>query len=796
MPGSADRLRLDVEGMTCAACSARIQRVLERTEGVSSANVNLMTNTAAVEFDPTVTGPGQLIAAVEKAGYGARVPLPAHAHAPHVSHDHVAGVSPWIPLAAFGVAMVISMLLDAVPGASAHGASDPLMHLMRPVTTLLHRWIPGAASVSAPAWRWLLLALTLPVVLVHGRHFYVRAWAAARHGAADMNTLIALGTGAALLFSIATTVAAGWFERQGVTPAVYYEAVIGIIALIVTGQWLEERAKGRASAALDRLLALRPQTVRVVRQGGDVELPIGELTTGDEFRVRPGESIAADGVILDGQGTIDESMLTGEPVPVERRTGDEVTGGTVNRTGALRVRVVRSGADSVLARIIRLVREAQETRAPIQRLADRIAGVFVPVVVLIAMVAAAVWYFAGPEPRLLNALVAAVTVLIIACPCAMGLAVPTAVMVGTGRGAELGILIRGGEAIERGEKIDLALLDKTGTVTEGRPRVTGVTLATGSPVDRDNLLALAAAVEQASEHPLADAVLAAVPDQTPIPEVAGLDVSVGRGIAGTVAGRRVAIGNAEFMHASGVITTELDGRAAAEAALAATPVFIAVDGALAGMLAIADPVRPTSAEAIRTLRSRGLQVVLLTGDRRDTADAVARQVGIITVEAQVSPDRKLDVVRKYQEQGHRVAMVGDGLNDAPALAQADLGIAMGGGTDVALETASVTLLRNDLRGAGDALALVRQTMRVIRQNLGWAFVYNIICIPVAAGVLYPAFDLRLTPTMAAAAMALSSVSVVANSLRLRRFNVPSGSPGSAHHSPFTAPAVEGTAHVH
>ena len=762
--------------MTCAACSARIQRVLERTEGVSSANVNLMTNTAAVEFDPTVTGAGELIAAVENAGYGARVPLPAHAH--HAaSHDHAAGVSPWIPLAAFGVAMVISMLLDAVPGASAHGVADPLMQLMRPVTALLHRLIPGAASVPAAAWRWSLFVLTLPVVLVHGRHFYVRAWAAAKHGAADMNTLIALGTGAALLFSIATTVAPGWFERQGVTPAVYYEAVIGIIALIVTGQWLEERAKGRASAALDRLLALRPQTVRVVRPGGDVEVPIAELNMGDEFRVRPGESIAADGLILDGQGTIDESMLTGEPLPVERRAGDEVTGGTVNRTGALRVRVLRGSANSVLSRIIRLVREAQETRAPIQRLADRLAGIFVPVVVLVSIAAAVTWYAVGPEPRLLNALVAAVTVLIIACPCAMGLAVPTAVMVGTGRGAELGILIRGGEAIERGDKVDLVLLDKTGTVTEGRPRVTGVMLAAGSPVDRGTLLALAAAVEQASEHPLADAVLAAVPEGSPIPEVAGLDVSVGRGIAGTVAGRRVAIGNAEFMRAGGVITTELDGPAATEAALAATPVFIALDGALAGMLAIADPVRLTSAEAIRAIRSRGLQVVLLTGDRRDTADAVARQVGIIAIEAQVSPDRKLEVVRKYQEQGHRVAMVGDGLNDAPALAQADLGIAMGGGTDVALETASVTLLRNDLRGVGEALALVKQTMRVIRQNLGWAFVYNIICIPVAAGVLYPAFGIRLTPTMAAAAMALSSVSVVANSLRLRRFAAVGASPG-------------------
>ena len=776
--------------MTCAACSARVQRVLERTHGVSGANVNLMTKTAAVDFDPDVTSPEGLVAAVESAGYGAIVDpesVPAthhHAHHDHAAapgpaaasapasgrvHQHSAGVAPWIPLAFFAVAMVVSMLLDGAPGGSAHRLTDPLMHVMQPFTRLLQRWIPGAAAVPASAWRWTLLALTLPVVLVHGRHFYVRAWSAAKHGAADMNTLIALGTGAALLFSIATTIAAPWFERQDVAPAVYYEAVIGIIALIVTGQWLEERAKGRASAALDRLLALRPHAVRLVRAGGDVEVPIAQLAAGDEFRVRPGESIAADGVIVDGQGAVDESMLTGEPVPVERGVGDEVVGGTVNRTGALRVRVSRIGADSVLSRIIRLVREAQETRAPIQRLADRLAGIFVPVVVLIAIGAAMAWYFAGPEPRLLNALVAAVTVLIIACPCAMGLAVPTAVMVGTGRGAELGILVRGGEAIERGEKIDLVLFDKTGTVTEGRPRVTAVAMAAGSPVDRDALVTFAAAVEQASEHPLADAVLTAVPAGGTLPQVAALEIAVGRGIAGTVSGRRIAIGNADFMHSIGVITTELDAVASEHAALAATPVFVAVDGALGGMLAIADPVRATSAAAIRALRARGLQTVLITGDRRDTADAVARQVGITAVEAQVSPDRKLDVVRKYQEQGHRVAMVGDGLNDAPALARADLGIAMGGGTDVALETASVTLLRNDLRSVAEALALVRQTMRVIRQNLGWAFVYNIICIPVAAGVLYPVFGIRLTPTMAAAAMALSSVSVVTNSLRLKRF---------------------------
>lgn len=769
--------------MTCAACSSRIQRVLEQTPGVSTANVNLMTNTAAVEFDPAVASQEALIKAVEGAGYGAAVaqdPMAnAHAHHHHAAaasapsapvhvHDHGTGRAPWVPLIAFAAAMLMAMLLEGAPGGHTHD-TDPLMRLMQPLTALLQQVIPGVASVTAATWRWILLALSLFVVLRYGRHFYVRAWSAAKHGAADMNTLIALGTGAALLFSIATTVAAPWFAARGVAPAVYYEAVIGIIALIVTGQWLEERAKGRASDALNRLLALRPQVVRVIRSNGEAEIPIAELVTGDEFRVRPGESIAADGVILEGRSTIDESMLTGEPVPVDRTVGESVVGGTVNRTGALRVQVTRIGADSVLARIVRLVREAQETRAPIQRLADRISGIFVPIVVAIAIVAAVIWYFIGPEPRLLNALVAAVTVLIIACPCAMGLAVPTAVMVGTGRGAELGILIRGGEAIERGEKLDLVLLDKTGTVTEGHPRVIATEMVPGTAVPQAQMILLAAAVEQASEHPLADAILAAVPDGAPLPDVTDLTVGVGLGIAGNAGGRRVVIGNAAWLEQQGILTVALDTVASRHAADAATPVFIAVDGALAGLLAIADPVRATSQQAIQQLRERNLDVVLLTGDRRDTAEAIARRVGITQVEAQVSPDRKLEVVRKYQGEGKRVAMVGDGLNDAPALAQADLGIAMGGGTDVALETASVTLLRNDLRGVATGLRLVKETMKVIRQNLGWAFIYNIICIPIAAGVLYPAFGIRLTPTMAAAAMALSSVSVVFNSLRLKRY---------------------------
>ena len=775
----AVRQRLDIGGMTCAACSARVQRALERTEGVDQAAVNLMTNSAAITYDPGRTSPQQLIAVVERTGYEARLPAdesaaarPAtHAHA-H-DHDHAeatlarkAGVS----LAVFVISMLLSMVVAEAPHGGRNVADDVLMRLMHPLTALVLA-IPGVAAVSPGAWRMLLLLLTIPVVFWAGRHFYVRAWSAIRHGGADMNVLIALGTGAAFLFSVATTFFADWFIGHGLEPAVFFEAVSGIISFILLGNFLEERAKGRASDALKRLMQLRPATVRVLRGGAELDIPVEELRPGDEFRVRPGESIAADGVVVEGRSTLDESMLTGEPVPVARTAGERVVGGTVNRTGALRVRVTRVGADTVLARIVRLVREAQETKAPIQRTADRVAAVFVPVVVVIALLAGAAWLAWGPAPAYLHALVAVVTVLIIACPCAMGLAVPTAVMVSTGRGAEMGLLVRGGEALQRAEDIDVVLLDKTGTITEGKPQVVETMLAPSRPAavpDAWWLLRFAAAIERASEHPLAEAVVNAT-GNVDLPPAEDIEILVGRGVTGQVEGHRVAIGSEAMLAALGVDATSLESRARAARAQGATTVFVAVDGALAGVLAIADPIRATSADAVRRLTDLGLEVVLLTGDRRDTAEAVARQVGITRVDAEVSPEHKLDVVKRHQAEGRRVAMVGDGLNDAPALAAADLGVAMGGGTDVAMESASITLMRSDPRGVAQALALTRRTMRTIRQNLGWAFIYNIICIPIAAGALYPAFGIRLTPTLAAAAMALSSVSVVTNSLRLRGF---------------------------
>jgi len=778
MPATTDtvRQRLDIGGMTCAACSARVQRALERTDGVDQAAVNLMTNSAAVSYDPARTSPQQLIAVVERTGYEARLPADEFTTArDHDAHEHAHAATSLKRKAAFAlVVFIVSMLLSMVIAESPHAgraaADDILMRLMHPLTVAVLA-VPGVRAVPAEAWRVVLFLLTLPVVFWAGRHFYVRAWSAVRHGGADMNVLIALGTGAAFAFSVVTTLFPGWFVAHGLEPAVYYEAVSGIIGFILVGNYLEERAKGRASEALRRLMTLRPATVRVLRGTAEVDIPMEQLRPGDEFRVRPGESIAADGVVMEGRSTVDESMLTGEPLPVVRGVNDRVVGGTVNRTGALRVRVLRVGAETVLARIVTMVREAQETKAPIQRVADRVAAVFVPVVIVIALAAGLAWLVWGPPPSYLHALVAMVTVLIIACPCAMGLAVPTAVMVGTGRGAELGLLVRGGEALQRAEGIDVALLDKTGTITEGKPRVVETFMAP-TPVaaapDAWWLLRFAAAIERASEHPLAEAVVNAV-GNADLPPALDIEIHVGRGVTGHVEGHHVAVGSEALLASRGVRVDELEEPARAARARGATTIFVAVDDALAGVVAVADPVRATSAEAVRDLERLGVEVVLLTGDRRDTAEAVARQVGIRRVGAEVSPERKLEVVRRYQAEGRRVAMVGDGLNDAAALAAADLGVAMGGGTDVALETASVTLMRGDPRGVAQALALTRQTMRIIRQNLGWAFVYNIICIPIAAGALAPAFGLRLTPTLAAAAMALSSVSVVSNSLRLKGF---------------------------
>ncbi len=769
---------IPVTGMTCAACSGRVQRTLEKTPGVAAANVNLMTGAATVSYDPDVTSPEQLVETIRATGYGAELPLPEEATEDLLGAQDEARAKEERELrrkfAVAAVAAVLTMVFSIPLAEMGRAMTDPLMRVMLPLSRGLRHLVPAVDRVSADGWRYALLVLTLPVVGWAGRQFYTRAWAAFRHHSADMNTLIAVGTGAAFLFSAAATLADDWLTARGVEPHVYYDAVTWIIALILLGNLLEARAKGRTSGAIRRLIGLRPTTARVMRSGREEEIPLAALRAGDEVLVRPGEKIPADGVILDGTSHVDESMLTGEPIPVAKGPGDPVVGATLNRNGAFRFRAERVGRDTVLSRIIRLVQQAQGSKAPIQRLADRISAVFVPVVLSIAIVTFVVWFDFGPAPAYLHALVSAVTVLIIACPCAMGLAVPTAVMVSTGRGAELGVLIKGGEPLERSQAIDTVVFDKTGTITEGHPAVRSVELApegdrTAVPDER-RLLALAAAVERLSEHPLAEAIVAEADRHGAEPvRATEFESRTGRGVMGNVEGRAVAVGNAALLRELGVDPDPGASRADALAAQGQTPMHVAVDGRLAGLIAVADPVKPTSRAAIEELRRLGLETVMLTGDNRRTAESVAREVGMSRVIAEVHPDKKLAEVRRLQEEGRVVAMVGDGLNDAPALAQADVGIAMGTGTDVAMEAGAVTLMRGDPMGVVTAIGLARRTMRVIRQNLFWAFIYNVVGIPVAAGVLYPALGLRLTPTMAAAAMAVSSVSVVSNSLRLRRF---------------------------
>jgi len=586
-----------------------------------------------------------------------------------------------------------------------------------------------------------------------------------------MNTLIAVGTGAAFLYSIVATVAPGFFVARGVAPDVYYEAVIIIIALILTGNAFEARAKKRTSTALRALVNLRPKTARVVRAEQEIDVPVEQVTSGELVVVRPGETVPTDGEIVAGESAVDESMLTGESLPVAKRASDRVIGGTMNRTGAFRYRATTLGSDSVLAQIVKLMRDAQGSRAPIQRLADRISAIFVPVVISLAILTFVAWFITANEAPAVRAFAAAVAVLIIACPCAMGLAVPTAVMVSTGKGAELGLLIKGGEALQQAGRITTVVLDKTGTVTEGRPSVTDVAIADGAPdgaTDMLSLLRLAASLEKSSEHPLADAIVRRAKDRrlalTDATEFAALS---GRGARGVVDGVQLLIGNHALLTEQGVDASSLRGRADSLATEGKTPMFVAANGTLAGLIAVADPIKASSREAIAQMHRMGLEVVMLTGDNQRTADAIARQAGVDRVIAGVLPDGKVAEIERLKGEGKIVAMVGDGINDAPALAAADIGMAIGTGTDIAVEAADVVLMRGDLRSVVQAIQLSRRTMRTMKQNLFWAFIYNVIGIPIAAGALYPAFGLLLSPILASGAMAFSSVSVVANSLRLR-----------------------------
>jgi Cu+-exporting ATPase len=774
-PGQLDEVTFGVGGMTCAACQARVQRVLERHPGVSGATVNLMMANAAVRFDPASATIDDLLAAVRGTGYSATPPATErNALAEQDEQDQaqreefrllkrkaiVAGL-------AGVVAMVASMPLMTI-GAHGLGEADRVMAwVMAHLDPVLRGGLPFLYEVPTAVLSWGLLALTLLVMLWAGRHFYVRAWAAFRHHGADMNTLIAVGTGAAFGWSVLATVAPQLFLSRGVAPDVYYEAVILIIAFILTGNAFEARAKRQTAAALRALAELQPPVARVQRGEVEVDIPVAEVRPGDLVVVRPGERVPVDGEVVHGESAVDEAMLTGESLPVPKGAGDRVIGATVNGTGALRIRATTLGADSVLARIVGLMRDAQSSRAPIQALADRISAVFVPVVLSLAIATFVVWFVLADAAPAVRAFAAAVSVLIIACPCAMGLAVPTAVMVASGKGAQLGILIKGGEALERAGHVDTVVLDKTGTVTEGAPRVTDVILSGAAIVTEDRLLALAASLERSSQHPLAAAVVSAATGRGLVLVDAGqFSSTTGKGAAGVVDGSAVVIGNAAMLAEWSVVPSLAD-ESERLAASGRTPIHVAIDGVHSGLLGVVDPVRATTAGAVRRLRAMGLEVVMLTGDRRGTAEAIAREAGIERVVAEVLPEGKVAEIERLQLAGRVVAMVGDGINDAPALARADIGLAMGGGTDIAVEAADVVLMRDDLAAVADAVALSRRTMATMRQNLFWAFVYNVIGIPIAAGVLYPPFGVLLSPIIASAAMAFSSVSVVSNSLRLR-----------------------------
>ncbi len=742
MTNLAHTIRLSIGGMSCAGCVASVEDALKSVAGVQDATVNLAERTATVRGAAATT---MLIAAVKQAGYEAAElkGIAQEEDKEAAEHAHYLRL-----LRKFIVAALVGAPLMAVEGLG---------------------FLPHIDDAGARGF-WLAVAAASLFVLVYaGGHFFRGAWKSLRAHNANMDTLIALGTGAAWLYSALIVLL-----PDIVPPAArhaYFEAAAIIIALINLGQALETRARGKTSAAIKRLIGLQPKTARVLREGVERDVPIEEVGLDDTVRVRPGEKIPVDGVIVDGRSTLDESMLTGEPMPVEKTTGDAVTGGTLNKAGTFLFQAKRIGADTALAHIIELVRRAAATKPAIGRLADRISAVFVPVVLIIAVLTFLAWFNFGPEPRAAFMLVATMTVLIIACPCALGLATPISIMVGVGKAAEYGILIRNGEALQQAGKLTAIVLDKTGTVTAGHPTVTMLIPAAG--FDEVQLLTRAASLEAGSEHPLAAAIVEAAKERgVALRPLAAFEAITGRGVRGQVDGEQLLFGNARLMADNAIALGELPVRAAELAAKAHTPMYLAVNGRAAGIVAVADPIKPDSKAAIARLHALGLKVILITGDNRATALAVAREVGIDEAIAEVLPEDKVKNIEALQAQGEIVAMVGDGINDAPALARADVGYAIGTGTDVAIESGDVTLMRGSLHGVADAIAISRATVRNIKQNLFGAFVYNTLGIPIAAGALYPFTGLLLNPVIAGAAMAMSSVTVVSNANRLRFFRAP------------------------
>jgi Cu+-exporting ATPase len=737
------KVTITVGGMTCAACVRRVENALSEVEGVTEVSVNLATGRATVTHDARWAGLDKLATAVTDAGYEFLGELT----------DSAAD-----PLEAARAAELREMKIKLVSGAAL--SVIIFFGSMQHWFSFLH-FIPRQAMMVA------MFVLTAPAVFWVGSRFFVGAYKAAMQKTSDMNTLVSVGAFSAYAYSAAATFFPALFVGAGLTPHVYYDGAAIIVLLILLGRFLEARAKGKTSAAIKKLIGLKPKTARLVRDAVEVDVLVGVLQAGDIVRVRPGEKIPVDGVIETGQSTLDESMLTGESLPVAKEPGQKVFAATINKTGSFTLRATGVGSETMLAHIIRMVEEAQGSKAPIQRLADKVASVFVPIVFVIAFLTFGIWYFLPSDATFSRALLNFVSVLVIACPCALGLATPTAIMVGTGLGAQSGILIKGGEALEKIHKLSMIVFDKTGTLTRGEPEVTNVICAAG--YDEHQVLAVAAGLEKTSEHPLAKAILQrAQMNAAEIPQSEKFESLSGLGAKALLGGVWCLIGNHALMAAEGIETSVLEGDAQEIASQGKTVVYVAQNGSVIGLIALADVAKPSAAGAVLQLKRSGLKIAMITGDNEATARAMAHELNIDRVLAEVMPAGKADEIKKLQAEGQVVGMVGDGINDAPALAAADVGIAVGAGTDVAIEAADITLIRDDLSAVLQAIHLSRATIRVIRQNLFWAFIYNIIGIPIAAGVLYPAFGILLNPEYAAAAMALSSVSVVSNSLRLKR----------------------------
>jgi P-type Cu+ transporter len=817
----AEKAQLQISGMSCAACVRRVEQGLADLDGVSSAVVNFATQKAAVLYDPAETSLDQMAAKVRDLGYeviGREAPGQAVPQKTMVSIGGMtcaacvrrvesalktidgvtdAAVNLATGKAAIahgaewgGLAAVQKTVTDAgytYLGASEEQLEDPVeaarSHEIRDLKRRfwtgvvlsiavfmgsMQSWFPFLQAIPRPIMLVGLFALTTPVVFWVGSRFLTGAVKAARQRTTDMNTLVAVGSLSAYLYSSLATFVPQWFAAAGVSPHVYFDGAAMIITLVLLGRLLEAKAKGETSSAIKNLMGLKPRTARVIRDGKASDIPIEAVVPGDMIVVRPGEKIPTDGVVVSGSSAVDEAMLTGESIPVGKEPGSEVFAATINKSGSFTFKATRVGAETALAQIIRLVEEAQGSKAPIQRLADKVASIFVPVVFGIAVLTFVIWYFLVPDPLFSRALLNFISVLIIACPCAMGLATPTAVMVGTGIGAENGILIKGGESLENAYKLTAIAFDKTGTLTQGEPQVTDIVASPGGRTEAD-VLEIASSIESVSEHPLAQAVARKARDQeiTPL-EVEGFEALSGLGARGTIDDRVCMLGNRRLMESEGISVRNLEGDANRLAGEGKTCVFVAEDGRAIGLIAFLDPPKDSAAAAIATLKAMGLKTILITGDNVRSARAIGQPLGMDRILAEVLPEGKVDAIKDLQAEGHVVGMVGDGINDAPALTTADIGIAIGAGTDVAMEASDITLMRDDLRTVPQALRLSFATMKVIKQNLFWAFFYNSLGIPVAAGILYPFFGILLSPVFAAAAMAMSSVSVVSNSLRLRR----------------------------